>query len=541
MNPESEHQSNAPEKTAKGPTSEENVYSADPSRKRIRRGAIKRHIKKTRKPASKYNCDGSIIKEWRPPSQQTGTPWLESTPSSLQLEFQLHREILSFYDWAKPQEFENIVRRDLVERLSTAFQTRYAGIEIHTFGSFASGIYLPIADIDLVLLSDKFRRTGMCSFGERKGKIHAISDFVESTNIAVSDSIECVAHARVPILKFVDRVTGLRVDLSFDNNSGLIANETFQTWKEQFPIMPAILLVVKQFLLIRGLNEVRTGGLGGFSVTCLVTSLLQHLPKGHMQLNAGSILMEFFNFYGNKFQYNQVAICLDPPGYFSKKSFGNPDRLTIEDPNNADNDISGGARAIDLILGTFARAHTTLKNRMEHLALVRGPSKSILGPIIAANFEKYTEQRNQLRRVFMAEKRFAGHRVPPPPPSDPYHVSGVHSAPPSLPVGPPLIRTPVTSVQRTINNARKSKDARAEPEDISDEYSSDTKLVKPRKARVGRHARRWRAARMKCLRPDLKNLPSSITVKQALWHGGYATNGEMKRDLSSRERSQAAI
>ncbi|KAF3011406.1 hypothetical protein E8E15_003081 [Penicillium rubens] len=120
MNPESEHQSNAPDKTAKGPTSEENMYSVDPSRKRIRRGAIKRHIKKTRKPASKYNCDGSIIKEWRPPSQQTGTPWLESTPSSLQIEFQLDREILSFYDWAKPQEFENIVRRDLVERLSTA-------------------------------------------------------------------------------------------------------------------------------------------------------------------------------------------------------------------------------------------------------------------------------------------------------------------------------------------------------------------------------------------------------------------------------------
>jgi hypothetical protein len=37
---------------------------------------------------------------------------------------------------------------------------------------------------------------------------------------------------------------------------GLIANETFQTWKEQFPIMPAILLVVKQFLLIRGLISV---------------------------------------------------------------------------------------------------------------------------------------------------------------------------------------------------------------------------------------------------------------------------------------------
>jgi non-canonical poly(A) RNA polymerase PAPD5/7 len=329
--------------------------------------------------------------------------------------------------------------------------------------------------------------------------------------------------------------------MSFDNNSGLIANETFQTWKEQFPIMPVILLVVKQFLLIRGLNEVRTGGLGGFSITCLVTSLLQHLPKGHMQLYPGSILTEFFNFYGNKFQYNQVAICLDPPGYFSKKSFGNPERLTIEDPNNTDNDISGGARAIDLILHTFANAHTTLKNRMEHLALVRGPNKSILGPIIAADFEKYTEQRNQLRRVFMTENRFAGHKVPPPLPSELYHESGVHSAPPLVPAGPPPIRLPVRPVQNPINNARsRSKGMRAEPEDVSDEYASETKLVKPRKGQVGRQARRWRAARMKRLRPDLKNLPIYLTIKQALWHGGYATNGEMKRDLSSRERRQAA-
>ncbi|KAJ5277573.1 PAP/25A-associated, partial [Penicillium chrysogenum] len=539
---ESKHQSNASEDASdialKGSTGQGIVYSADPSRKRTRRGAIKRHVRKTGKPTSKYNCDGSVIKEWRSPSQETGTPWFDSTPSSLHIEYQLDREILSFYDWAKPQEFENVVRRDLVERLNIAFQSRYAGTEIHAFGSFASGIYLPTADIDLVLLSDNFRRTGVSSFGERKGKIYAISGFRESTNVAVPGSIECVTHARVPILKFVDRLTGLSVDMSFDNNSGLMANETFQTWKEQFPIMPVILLVVKQFLLIRGLNEVRTGGLGGFSVTCLVTSLLQHLPKGHMQLNPGSVLLEFFNFYGNKFQYNQAAICLDPPGYFSKKSFGTPDRLTIEDPNNTDNDISGGTRAIDLILRTFASAHTTLKNRMEHLALVRGPNKSILGPIIAANFEKYTEQHNQLRRKADSLGTECHHRRR----QNFIMIAECIPLPCRCPPGRRLEALPLPPVQQAINNARpRSKGTRAEPEDVSDEYSSETKLVKPGKGQIGRQARRWRAARMKYLRPDLKNLPSSITVKQALWHGGYATNGEMKRDLSSRERSQAAV
>jgi non-canonical poly(A) RNA polymerase PAPD5/7 len=112
--------------------------------------------------------------------------------------------------------------------LKTAFQNRYAGIEIHAFGSFASGVYLSTADIDLVILSDSFRHTGVRSFGEKKGELHAISDFLESIHIAVPDSIECVAHARVPIVRFVDSLTGLRVDMSFDNNSGLIAAETFQ-------------------------------------------------------------------------------------------------------------------------------------------------------------------------------------------------------------------------------------------------------------------------------------------------------------------------
>jgi non-canonical poly(A) RNA polymerase PAPD5/7 len=212
------------------------------------------------------------------------------------------------------------VRADLVNRLETAFRGRYPGTQIKAFGSFASGLYLPTADIDLVLLSTQFMRTGIRNFGERKGQIYAFSAFLKGLNIAVPNSIECIASARVPILKYVDKLTGLRVDLSFDNDSGLLANETFQKWKAQYPMMPVILAVIKQFLLIRGLNEVPTGGLGGFSITCLVTSLLQHLPQGHEEPNLGSVLLDFFAFYGHKFPYDTMAVRMEPPGYFSKVS-----------------------------------------------------------------------------------------------------------------------------------------------------------------------------------------------------------------------------
>lgn len=209
------------------------------------------------------------------------------------------------------------MRQDVVDRLERAFQRRYSGVTIHAFGSFASGMYLPTADIDLVLLSTSFTKTGIRAFGERKGQIYAFAAFVKNSGLAVDGTVEAIASARVPILKWVDKLTGLRVDLSFDNDSGLLANRTFQVWSEQYPAMPVLVSVVKQFLLLRGLNEVPTGGLGGFSITCIVTSLLQHMPRNREE-NIGALLMEFFYFYGKVFNFEKTGIRMNPPGYYNK-------------------------------------------------------------------------------------------------------------------------------------------------------------------------------------------------------------------------------
>ncbi|EKV05577.1 Topoisomerase family protein TRF4, putative [Penicillium digitatum Pd1] len=541
-------QSKAPDNAPRGPKAHEVLDSAIASRKRTRDDEIKGYSRKTGKPASRFNYDGSVIDQWKPLSQETGTPWFEGTPTSLHVGTQLHNEILSFYHWAKPQEFEHIVRADLVNRLETAFQQRYHNVSIRAFGSFASGLYLPTADVDLVLLSHTFLRTGVRTFGERKGQIYAFSAFLKSTNLAVPNSIECIASARVPILKWVDKLTGLRVDLSFDNDSGLIANETFQKWKTEYPTMPVILAVIKQFLLIRGLNEVPTGGLGGFSITCLVTSILQHLPQGHMQPNLGTILLEFFNFYGKQLSYDKLAIRMDPPGYFNKGYyFGNPDRLTIEDPNNRDNDISGGTKEIGLIFRAFSNAHTALKNRMEYLALVQGSNKSILEPIIAANFDEYIEQRFQLRQVFMTEERFARYRESPPPPPPPGSPPANRASPPPPPpvdgALPPQPAPPAPPVGKLAKKPKaKSKGTKSEPEDISSDEARgpEAKSAKARKGETRRQLCQERAARLKRLRPDLKKLPNTLSLRQARRHGGYETDEQMNADLDTREQKLLA-
>lgn len=190
--------------------------------------------------------------------------------------------------------------------------------ELKAFGSYAVGLYLPIADMDLVFLTRKFRPGTVPSKEESRRLVSNFARFLKQRQIARPGSVYAIRGAKVPIIKFIDSVSGLKVDLSFDNDSGLAAIETFQKWKQAYPAMPIISSVVKQYLMIRGLNDVATGGLGGFSIICLVTSLLQHLPAPKQPPNLGQVLVEFFNLYGNLFDRNAVVIRLDPPAYLDK-------------------------------------------------------------------------------------------------------------------------------------------------------------------------------------------------------------------------------
>ncbi|KAJ5247346.1 hypothetical protein N7468_002329 [Penicillium chermesinum] len=345
---------------------------------------------KLKNPPRKFNTDGSIHRSWQPSKEQDTAPWMHGRTQATHMPARLHSEIIAFYSWVKPHDFEQIVRADLVRRLDEGFRKRYRG--------------------------SQFQDVGRRGFGERKGQIYAFAAYVRDLDIAVPGSIETIAHARVPILKFVDKLTGLRVDLSFDNDSGLLANRTFNEWKRQFPEMPIIVSVIKQFLLLRGLNEVPTGGLGGFSITCLVTSMLQHMPRSQHQ-NLGDILRRFFTFYGNDFNWRDMGIRMNPPGYFNKL-FGKRDRLAIEDPNNPANDISGGTREVFLIFQSFSNASRQLDDQMNALTKANDDKTSILKVILGANFDEYVEQREQLYRVYMSAPQFAKYRPPPPPPPE---------------------------------------------------------------------------------------------------------------------------
>ncbi|KAI0449703.1 hypothetical protein F5B21DRAFT_493504 [Xylaria acuta] len=356
---------------------------------------------------------GSIVPIWRPVPGENPCPWAVDDHSGAIEATRLHMEIRDFYDYVSPRNFEKKLRQDLVSRLETLVRRKFRNAKVLPFGSFMSGLYLPTADMDIAICSQGFIDGQYASF-DRKKFLWQVKSYLEVHKVAYGNSVEAITRAKVPLLKYTDDHTGLKVDISFEKMDGYKAIATFRKWKEQYPAMPPLVAVIKHFLLMRALNEPVNGGLGGFSVICMVVHLLQMSPEVQSGSitddHLGQLLMQFLDYYGNGFNYKRVAIRMDPPGILNKAKastlvYRNLDRLSIIDPNNPENDISGGSSSYYVIKNCFAEAYATLQNAMMQSAKEAPPTpsdrakKTLLYPLFAGNYSHFRLQRDWLQRL----------------------------------------------------------------------------------------------------------------------------------------------
>lgn len=152
-------------------------------------------------------------------------------------------------------------------------------------------------------------------------------------------------------------------------------------YMDALPGSRELITVIKAFLSQRSMNEVFTGGLGSYSVICMVVSFMQMHPKlrrseMNAQRNLGTLLIEFFELYGRSFNYADVGISLRRGGSYFLKSQrgwvkpggnGRPSSqflLSIEDPQSIDNDISSGSFGLPRVKMTLGGAYDMIRERM---------------------------------------------------------------------------------------------------------------------------------------------------------------------------------
>lgn len=296
----------------------------------------------------------------------------------------LHKEILDFCDFISPTQEEQVARVAALQRVIEVVLYIWPHCNVEVFGSFKTGLYLPTSDIDVVILESKVRTPQI--------GLLAISRALKQRGIA--KKIQVIAKARVPIIKFVEKQSGVSFDVSFDVYNGPKAADFIRDAVTRIPPLKPLCLILKIFLQQRELNEVYSGGIGSYA---LLTMLLAHLQmhwrrqdlegrRTSPEHNLGILLVNFFDFYGRKLNTWDVGVSCNATGtLFSKssKGFQKGDRqclLSIEDPQAPDNDIGKNSFNYFQIRSAFAMAYSLLTDTKAIIGL--GPNRSILGTII---------------------------------------------------------------------------------------------------------------------------------------------------------------
>ncbi|KAJ4478411.1 hypothetical protein J3R30DRAFT_3481689 [Lentinula aciculospora] len=296
----------------------------------------------------------------------------------------LHMEVEAFTNWISPSPVEDEIRSLLVHQITSAITSRFQDAEVYPFGSYATKLYLPTGDIDLVVLSDTMRIT------DKHVVLRSLAEVIKRNGIAYNVSI--IAKAKVPIVKFVTTHGHIPVDISINQGNGTVGANVVNGFLRDMSTsttashpklegsiaLRALVMITKTFLSQRSMNEVYTGGLGSYSIVSLVISFLQMHPKirrGEIDAdqNLGVLLIEFFELYGSFFNYDNVGMSVRDGGtYFNKrqrgwyndssnyKGKGGPSSLSIEDPIDISNDISSGSYGFAKVRATFAGAHSIL-------------------------------------------------------------------------------------------------------------------------------------------------------------------------------------
>ena len=317
---------------------------------------------------------------------------------------QLHEEILDLVDYLSLNKEEHQAQVRLIDQFRKLVTELWPDAKLKTFGSFATSLYLPTSDIDVVILSQQVDETHGVQMALKR-----LATRLKRKNMA--SHLQIISRARVPLVKIVDRILGCSVDFSFNVDNGPRAVPLIRKYIEDYPAARPLVLMIKLFLQQRGLNEVFTGGIGSFSLTLLVVSFLQLHPRlQHRQIkaeeNLGILLIDFLELYGRHFNYPKTGISLKNNGrYFCKSSRGwivpgRPSLLALEDPQDRDNDVGRNSFNIMAVRQALEFGYSTLVSQCLSRLHRSGDEKpdSILGHILQLTPEMIA-RRKRLREV----------------------------------------------------------------------------------------------------------------------------------------------
>lgn len=153
-----------------------------------------------------------------------------------------------------PSEYS--LRENVIARVNSLVLEIWPNVKTKVIGSYSYGLVLPTSDIDIMILENSDEVSE--SHGSFS-RLRLLASKINDSNIAETNSIQVRDNLRIPIIEFTDRRSKIDIDIPFYNEATLQVAELLNKYKNEYPAFAKMILVLKQFLYQRNLNDVFNG------------------------------------------------------------------------------------------------------------------------------------------------------------------------------------------------------------------------------------------------------------------------------------------
>ncbi|CDR96853.1 Poly(A) RNA polymerase protein 2 [Babesia bigemina] len=264
-------------------------------------------------------------------------------------------ELAKLLEWIAPSDEERAHKEKLCTYLA------HVGDQLRRASTFAdaTGLSLPGGDIDVCI------QTTEDELSTLKLLVYAMS------KMDLLHSFECIFNAKVPVVKAIDKATGVKLDISIWQQNAMDTTQFIKDKCEQYKYMQPLILLIKLFLQLRNLNDTYIGGIGSYLLYCMVLSFLQlHVSSCSRSKDEentlASLYVDFFYYWGFLRDYNQFATTVRGFGHvFPKSLLSSRDTalLACESPLETSVDIGKNAFNMGSARASFQNAFFVLMEK----------------------------------------------------------------------------------------------------------------------------------------------------------------------------------
>lgn len=309
----------------------------------------------------------------------------------------LHSELIDLDAWLSPTESEERLRLLVITRFTRVIETYLPGCVCLPQGSSANGTYLPVSDIDLIIMNvDPSLPVGSLLRALTKVFLNArmISNFL------------VLDRAAVPIVKLTERPFGFSIDICVANINGALNVPRVRSIARTHALFRPLLLFLKLLVHANRIDDPASGGFGSNQLVNIVLALLQAHPG---EGSAGALLLRLLEALGSEFNFFLAGVStacggqLFPKADADQVSEHTPEAFVFEDPQFRDRFI--GCRTSHSL--TLRRICRQARSIIAEYDYTRGSALTAVLPDISGLLQRRSEMRRFGELLEAAPSEFA--------------------------------------------------------------------------------------------------------------------------------------